>query len=228
MVSIVGPVLTKIAESDGSPALREMLVKNPPWRGAFFNSLPLWITNVRTPLDLLLPFKGTTAPPTGAELAVYLDFLIQRNLDALAHDVWQQFLPAQQLTKVGLLFNGKFDTPPSGVPFDWTIKTGSGVTVEFVATGTDSQRGLRLEFGSGRIEFGGVVQRLVLAPGAYRLKGQYQVNMIGNRGLKWRLACGSKPPFAETAMVVGTSLQPKNFELSFVVPNRTESLCHRH
>ena len=218
-ISMVGPVLTKIAESGaGAAPLHEMLIKNPPWRGAFFYSLTDWITNVRTPLALLLSFKDTATPPTKTELGGYLDFLVRHNFDELAHLAWQQFLSAEQRTKVGFLFNGRFDTPPSGVPFDWTIKTGSGATVEFVTTGADSQRGLHLEFGNGQIEFGGVAQRLVLAPGAYRLKGQYVVNMIGRRGLKWRVACIQKPPLAESEMAIGTTSKPKTFEFAFEVP----------
>ena len=89
---------------------------NPPWRAQFFANLQKNITDARTPLDLLLSIKDAPTPPTAAELRDYLALLIDNNFYELAYYVWLQFLRHEQLARVGLLFNGGFETRPSVPP----------------------------------------------------------------------------------------------------------------
>ena len=216
------PVLVRIAEIDEAHRqLEAVLAENPPWRAQFFSQLPPHISDARTPLNLLVSLKDTPNPPTTGELQAYLDFLIRHNIHDLAHYTWLQFLSPEQLANVGLLFNGRFETRPSGLAFDWVIQARSGVTTDIIARPDDrSRRGLYVEFGSGRVEFGGVAQLLVLAPGTYRLKGKSQGELIGRRGLRWRVSCASsKPvPLAETSMFLGLIPVWREFELTFTVP----------
>ena len=120
------------------------------------------------------------------------------------------------------MFNGSFETNPSGLPFDWTINTGSGATAEIVPrTDKDGQRALYVEFASGRIEFSGVAQWVMLAPGRYELQGRYKGELAGRRGLKWRVICPSAgpEPLAETAMLLGSQPSWKEFKVQFRVPD---------
>lgn len=218
----VTPTLARIAEDKNASAeLKKMLATNPPWRASFFSTLMSNIKDARTPLDLLLNLKDTPTPPTTAELRAYLALLMRNHFHELAYYVWLQFLPQDQLSGAGLLFNGDFESRPSGLPFDWVITAGPGVTIDLARRPDDGrQRALLLEFGHGRADFRGVAQYVMLPPGSYVLKGQYRGQLVGRRGLEWRISCaGAENPIAKTAMVTGTVPEWTEFSVAFAVPD---------
>jgi tetratricopeptide (TPR) repeat protein len=215
------PILARMAEhAEARNALERLLAGNPPWRAKFLAVLPSGISDARTPLNLLLSLKNTPTPPTPVDLHSYLGFLIGHKLYELAYYTWLQFLSAEQLNSAGLLFNGSFEFTPSGLPFDWVITPGSSVTVEIASPDAGSKRGLYIEFGHGRVDFRGVSQLVMLAPGTYRLAGRYKGETAGRRGLKWRLACAgeSSVVLGESAMAIGVASSWTDFEFGFAVP----------
>jgi hypothetical protein len=228
------PAMARVAgQKNGNSELKKLLAQNPPWRSGFMTSFFSNVADPRTPLDLLLSLKDTPFPPSTEEISAYVNSLIRKNLHELAYSVHLQFLPTEQLSKLGLLYNGNFTTAPSGLPYDWTIRQGSGVTVDLVARPVpDRQRkqerqerqeragALFVEFGHGRVEFHPVTQLVMLSPGIYRLSGEYMGELRGVRGLVWRMACAAKPdsPIAQTPMFMGSEPSWKTFELEFTVP----------
>jgi hypothetical protein len=218
------PVLAQMSEhTKGSIELKRLIESNPPWRSQFFSALSGNIVDARTPLNLLLSLKDTHNPPTVAEINLYLSFLIEKKLYQIAYYAWLQFLSPEQLGGLGLLFNGNFESAPSGLPFDWLITPGSGATVDIVPRpDQDDKRALFIEFGYGRIELGPIRQLVVLAPGAYQLKGEYQGEIIGQRGLQWRVTCaeGASVSIGQSPMAVGIARSWKSFEFEFTVPHK--------
>jgi hypothetical protein len=216
------PTLTAIAENpEARGAIEKLLASNPPWRRAFLSALPRAVSDARTPLLLLLAIRDAPYPPTVADIRDYVGALIAHNLHELAYYTWLQFLPADQLGAAGFLFNGSFELAPSGMPFDWAMRAGTGVTVD-IARRSDQpgQRALFITLGPGRVEFHGVAQTLLLAPGTYRFEGKYRGEIIGPRGLVWRVACAGRngPPIGQSAMMIGVTAAWKDIEFSFTVP----------
>jgi hypothetical protein len=220
---IAVPVLARIAENtEAVAALKEMLSQNPPWRAQFLDALPNSVTDARTPLYLLLAVKQSSAPPTMAELRGYLNFLIARKFFALARYTWLQFLSSDELSEAGFVFNGGFQSAPSGLPFDWSITQGAGTTIDIDAIPDgDGNRALFVRFEDGRVNFGRVAQLIMLAPARYRLEAAYKGTLIGQRGLRWRVTCaeGTATPIGESDMIKGISSVWKTIEFSFTVPS---------
>ncbi len=111
-------------------------------------------TLTEVPLKLMISLKENGAPPSPKELAPYLDALIRRNRIDAAYNAWLQFLPEEQLSNLGLLTNGNFENPPSGLPFDWRMEPGLNAVAGFPGPAADgSGRLLHVTFGPGRVKF---------------------------------------------------------------------------
>ena len=216
------PIMGKMAElPQASVDLKLLLSSNPPWRPQFFSYFPRTITDARTPLDILLSAKDSPNPPSADELRPYLEFLIQHRFYELAYYTWLQFLPQQQLAQAGHLYNGGFEAPPSGMPFDWVLTKGTGVTAEVAAKADQpGERVLHLQFGPGRVDYRDVTQLIMLAPGQYQFHGKYKGDLVSERGLEWRVTCAGKDQNAIGQGVVsrGANSQWLDLEFSFTVP----------
>jgi hypothetical protein len=220
----VVPLLARVAEDKASTGLlKTMLSSNPPWRADFFEKLPNSVTDGRIPLDLLLALRGTADPPTSKDINIYLNFLVGHKLYNLAYYTWLQFLPPAQLRSAGLLYNGTFETVPSGSPFDWEIVPGSGVAVDIEEPPDENgERVLALNFEYGRVEYHSVSELIMLAPGSYRFAGRYRGDLVGPRGLRWRVACAEDRtrPVAESEMIAGRTPAWRETDLNFVIPGQ--------
>ncbi|MEQ1577782.1 MAG: hypothetical protein ABL894_09020 [Hyphomicrobium sp.] len=205
----------------GNSALKALLATNPPWRANFFALVAQNVTDARTPLDLLLSLQGTDTPPTSADLKNYLDFLVGKKLYGVAYSAWLQFLPPEQLSSAGFVVNGDFERSPSGLPFDWVIKPGAGVTVA-VEQHPDrlSEHGLQITLGPGRVTFHPMVQLTTLPPGEYIFSARYKGLLNGRRGLLWRIACALKPsaPLAQSASALGKTPAWTPLAFSIIIP----------
>src|SRR5579862_1203650 len=218
----VVPILARVAEDKGSVGLiKTTLAGDPPWRDLFFQMLPASITDARTPLDLLLALRTSATPPPPEDVNRYLNFLVQHKLYELAYYTWLQFLPAEELRNAGLLYNGGFEIAPTGSPFDWMMPQGSGVTADIEAR-PDAGDGhaLLLNFQYGRVDYTSVAQLIMLAPGRYHFTGRVKGELVGPRGLKWRISCAETrgDRLAEGPMINGRVPSWSDTGFDFTVP----------
>lgn len=197
-ISSIMPAFAQIVETpSGAEHMIATLSTRPPWREKVLYALNGKARNPETPLTLLSGLKKSAYPPTAREISAYLRHLIDGRSYETAYYSWLQLLPSEQLGSAGLLFNGNFRFPPSGLPFDWTIEGGSGAIAEIaVGQGPNETNALSLELGGGRVDFRPIYQLLLLAPGRYRLVGLSKGNLKGLRGLQWQIACLEKRSLA--------------------------------
>lgn len=212
-------VLANVAERpNGAADVVELLAQNPPWRVNFFSVMPSYISDARTPLQLLQALAKTDHPPNGKEVNPYLDFLISKGFHELAYYAWLQFIPQDQLAGIGLLYNGDFQQLPSGSPFDWRYSMGRGAISDVIFRKEQSERrALYLELGPGRVEFS-VNQSLLLSPGAYRLSGEVSGKLIGKGGVRWKVTCVGAQVLGESDQFNGILSAWAPFDFAFVVP----------
>jgi len=217
------PVLARLAETkEANAAVKDLIGSHPPWRPQFFDNLYATITDARTPLDLMLALKEGVQPPTTRELSQYLNFLISKKLYDLAYYAWLQFLPASELSKIGLITNASFEVEPSGLPFDWALGQGDGSLTTLVARSDKvGQHALQVEFIQGRVEFPGVVQTVMLPAARYSLRGLAEGSIVGRRGLVWQVTCeASGAVLGKSEMIMSPGAQWKPFSFDFEVPKQ--------
>jgi hypothetical protein len=219
----VYPMLGRMAEiGTASVELKRVLADSPPWRTEFFTALPDNVSDARTPLELLLSLRDTATPPTDAERRAYLAALVQHKLYELAYYSWLQFLPQDQLSKTGRLFNGNFALPPSGLPFDWVYSKGAGVNLKFgQKSDREGKPALLIEFGPGRVDFSsGLKQLVLLPPGNYKFEGKYKPDLVSERGLLWSITCAdATDPAGVSTTMNGAGAAWKDIDVAFTIPH---------
>ncbi len=224
---IFGYLSLVAAEPGGRNLLVERLASEPAWRQQFFQVFPRTSENAEAPLLVMTALRDAGKTVSIKELAPYLNFLIETDRVDIAYNAWLQFLTKAQLESIELLTNGRFESKPSGLPFDWEIGPGINAIAEIVPLGKNSVgNALYLKFADGRVQFPQISQVLLLPPGRYQLEGKLRGAISGKRGLRWQVRCtsGSHQILGETEMLLGQSLQWRIFTLNVEVPPLPE--CH--
>ncbi|HWJ72951.1 MAG TPA: hypothetical protein VNX29_07285 [Kaistia sp.] len=203
------------------PFIRAAVSEPSPWRRPF---LELFAS--RGDPDLFPDFMASLPPvdPTRLSMSwsVYFDRLIKGGASRQAYVIWTSLLPPDQMQSLSLLYNGGFESPASGLPFDWTVTKARGM--EIVADTDDPGEGtssLRVTFGGAPIDFRNVRQTLILDPGRYRISGMTKTqNLVTNRGVSWGVYCNGTR--AETQLVSSPSFSGTSgwtrFSVDFDVP----------
>lgn len=224
---LAGPIMEAMGALSetpaGRPLVKQLLLEGQSWTDGFLTGMLPGLKNATTPLDLMLHLKsaGRKIPPDAVN--TYVRWLLSHQLHGLAYTSWLQLLDREQLLKVGFVFNGDFSAPPTGAPFDWSIRRGTGVSVEITSLpDAPGNRALKIEMSNTRALFGEVFQRLNLAPGDYVLTGNYRGEYVGRRGLQWRIQCieRSETQLVQTQMFIGQFKTWREFSLPVTIPSQ--------
>jgi hypothetical protein len=216
------PLLGTFAANPGAlPALVDVLVANPPWRANFMIDLARSSENANVPFQLLAMLKGTASPPQANEVrALIVRLLADHNYDR-AYYVWLDNLPAQDLKKVGLVFDGGFESNSRDLLFDWAFRERKNVDVRVISKrSSQADNALRIDFAKNSSPFSDVSQTLYLTAGNYRLEGEVKTeNLQNERGLLWKILCvnEAKQFLVATPGHNGTS-DWSSFKVDFSVP----------
>lgn len=202
------------------PLAVQLLETKPSWRIGFFEALPRNGRLEGAPLKLVTALQESGSPPSGAELAPYLQALINKNRIDTAFNVWLRFLPTDAAVNSGLLTNADFQSPSSGLPFDWRISQGVNAVAEILPISGGKEGALHVSFSPGRVRFPQIEQLVVLPPGNYRLSGKLRGRISAKRGLRWQLLCapGNLKLLGETDMLMGDAPAWRLFALEARAP----------
>ncbi len=203
-------------------SLIQVLATNPSWRY-------WWIKDFGANGDpaklrqLLYDLRDAGSPPTQDELGFYLGRVMRMGDYAQAHLDWTGlFVPPDQIEGLSYVYNGDFNLPISGTPFDWRIapRSGAKILVRDIQDGQPAAKALTVITFGDRVPFANVWQSLAIPPGLYTLKFSASATNLKTRGgFVWRVFC-SAPEWrliAETDRI-SSSMGWTNSELIFEVP----------
>jgi tetratricopeptide (TPR) repeat protein len=204
-------------------ALTDFLATAPPWRGWFLYELSTRLANQSRLVELYAALADTGSPPSEEELRPYLNRLVRDGNFEQAYETWRQTLPPAQRAKTTYLYNGDFELPLDGSPFNWVLTPIPGADIQVVA-GSDggAKRALLVQFSGARVQFANVRQLLMLPPGNFTLAGEAKTESLNTpRGLRWRLICadGANKHLAETELLSGSRSWAR-FSAGFQVPKQ--------
>jgi hypothetical protein len=204
------------AEPAARPALAAALAANPPWRGWYLGALARGADSPAVTYELLASIPGGIG---AGELSPYLNRIIRDGDYSLALLAWMHFLPPGQAATVPYAFNGGFELPVSGLPFDWTFTRLAGASMDVVETGDG--HALRVVFSGRDLRFRNVAKLLVLPPGRYELRAKAKTeDLTTHDGLEWTVACadGDRHQLAASAPIVDTAGKWQPAAVAFEVP----------
>jgi hypothetical protein len=193
--------LASLAEEPrATAAFVDQLARHPIWRGSFFDALAERPKGSVASLRILAALTGKGEILDGADLSPMLNLLIKGGKTEQAYLTWSRFLSADKKAVAGSIFDGGFTFAPTGLPFEWTVRSTAGASIDLVRkSDAESPRVLRMEFVGTRVSDLNIAQILHLAPGQYKLTYQAQAeDLYTPRGIVWRISCWS-PPWTQLA-----------------------------
>jgi hypothetical protein len=215
------PILTVFGTDPGAlAALEGALAANPPWRRSFLSSAIVNGANDRLMMQLYQSLIRSRQPPTADEMKPYLDRLILVGRFEEAYQDWRATSsPAETAGRSP--YNGNFEAPLDGQPFNWVFDSISGAEIQIAeAPDRGNSRALRIQFSGARTKLGRVGQLLMLAAGNYDLELAVKSSSLRTeRGPVWQISCAeSRVLLAETKPVTGTTPWT-DLKVKFSVPS---------
>lgn len=142
--------------------------------------------------DQVWRWMATHAFMEGKSANAYLDFLVAHHRYEIAAQSWIQFLGSRTngYLKSNYLWNGDFESEPSGSIFDWRIEESNQVeTARDPETSHNGRYSLRLRFNAEEnLNYSHVSQKAVVTPGEYRFQSYIRAEAItSDQGVGFRV-----------------------------------------
>lgn len=111
-----------------------------------------------------------------------------------SRQLWITGLPNEQKPTDDGIFNGGFETPLSGIGFDWIVRPVDGVTSEALPSrGARGSKALRVAFANKRYADSPIYEYMMLRPGRYTLSGAARADRLETwLGVQWGMYCLSR------------------------------------
>jgi tetratricopeptide (TPR) repeat protein len=200
------PLLIKVSENpDLADALAAKLTEKPPWRGSFIETLMSGATpEAYDQIFASLKRRNDLDP---AETRRWIERLARDGRWGEAYARWAGQLDLAASKRLSWIYNGGFESAPTGYGFDWRIGDSAGVIIERTGVaGSDGSFALSLVFLGRRVDAIPIKQWLLLPPGKYRLRFRAKAQDVrSDRGLRWTIHCqGSDAELAKSESLNGS------------------------
>jgi len=190
------PIIEVLTIGAGKLELLAPYIAEPPnWWSGFFSYLSRRLP-VSTLTELYELRLASEAPMGESERASFVSRLITEGswIEAFRH--WQAGLSSEQQSRlVNGLYDGGFEGDLFNLGFGWVLRRDKSFDMVSRATyGATGSKAIQIAFRQGlhRIKFQHLSQRLLLAPGRYKLSYRARADALKNpKGLVWRLRCVS-------------------------------------
>jgi hypothetical protein len=213
------PALAGLAQAPAfADALAHALANRPAWRDRM---LAVLLTDGEgSAVDQVYGPLQRSGRLSDEEAGRWYDWLMHSGRWGEVYSRWAGGLALAPGVTLAAVYNGGFESEPTGVGFDWRMHGAPGVVIERVreagATGAYAAKVTFRGRRAPRIEF---EQELLLSPGAHRLRFRTRSEDVrSDQGIEWAIACdGAGTPLAVSARLNGSSAW-KAVETAFVVP----------
>jgi hypothetical protein len=160
----------------------------------------------------------------------YTSFLIQNGKLEAAADAWVQYAGKRDTNypECNRIFNGSFESDPTGSQFDWTVEQTPGASIDFdTASAHGGSRSLRVQFdGTQNLKAVDVRQNVYLKPDRYRFEAYVRAKDIStDEGISFHIANEQAPNRLSftTQPILGSS-EWTLIQHSFIVPKNASGL----
>lgn len=213
------PIMAGLANEPAfAQALAHKLSEMPAWRDQMLASL--LARGSDTAVNQVHAALQTQGGLSAEESGHWVDRMLTEGHWGEAYSYWASGLSLAPGSSLPLIYNGGFETEPTGTGFDWRMPRTSGVLIERDAdSGATGSFAMHLTFIGSRVPRINLDQRLFLAPGDYKLDFRAHTQSLhSDIGLQWMIACDGKNQPIMTGTLLEGSFDWKTFETDFTVP----------
>jgi hypothetical protein len=215
------PVMIALTERPKfANALADKLSARPPWGGSFV-SLMMTMASLEGIESVATRLQQRDALDASG-LGQWIDRLAKDDKWGEAYARWAGELPLSDIKTLRSVYNGGFESEPSGTGFDWRGGKSVDVIIDREGhAGSGSSFAVRLRFLGRRTENIPLHQWLLLSPGTYHLRFRARAqDLHSDRGLQWVIRCLDDHAELAASDSVSGSLSWTEFNVDFEVPER--------